>query len=139
MDGDHFNLVVIMKILAIIIYLFILSVWAAIDARRKKGKLVKNGIAAWIIKYGLGFLSILYVYYQSNVPYEKEVIGVFFIFGALGWICFDVVYNLFRTGAKWDHVGTTMFTDRVFHKFKRPFIAQSSVKLIILTIGLILL
>jgi hypothetical protein len=128
-----------MKIVSVIIYLLILSVWAAIDARREKGKLVKNGIAAWIIKYGLGFLSILYIYYESNVPYRIEVVGVFLIFGALGWIVFDLVYNLFRKGAKWNHVGTTMGTDKIFHKFKRPFIAQSSVKLIILTIGLILL
>jgi hypothetical protein len=128
-----------MKILAIIVYLLILSVWAAIDARRVKGKLIKNGIAAWIIKYGLGFLSILYIYYGSDVPYKIEVVGVFLIFGALGWIVFDLVYNLFRKGVKLDHVGTTMGTDKIFHKFKRPFVAQSSVKLIILTIGLILL
>jgi hypothetical protein len=127
-----------MKILSIIIYLLILSVWAAIDARRPKGKLVKNGIAAWMIKYGLGFLSILYIYYRSSVPYDWETVGVFFIFGALGWIVFDLVYNLHRKGVKWNHVGTTMGTDKIFHKFKRPFIAQLSIKLIILTIGLIL-
>ena len=131
-----------MKTLAIIVYLLVLGCWAYWDARRNNRgnkKVVENGIASWIIKYGLGFLSILYVYYRGNVPYEMTTAGVFFIFGSLGWICFDLVYNLSRLGVKYDHVGTTMFTDKIFHKFKRPFIVQSSVKIILLTIGIILL
>ena len=130
-----------MKAIAVILYLLIMGVWAYLDAdRNNRGKLkiVTNGIASWFIKYGFGFLIILYLFYRSNVPLDYHYTGVFMMFGASGWIVFDATYNIFRKYVKWYHVGTTMFTDKIFHKFKRPFLVQSIVKLILLIGGIII-
>jgi hypothetical protein len=120
-----------MKIIAIASYIVILGIWAYIDAsknNRGKPKLVTNDIASWLIKYILGFLIILYVAYGGDPPYSLETLGMFLMYGACAWAWFDLAYILFRVNVRWNHVGTTAWTDRIFQKFGNPFLAQSLTK-----------
>jgi hypothetical protein len=118
-----------MKILAILLYLGVLTVWAYKDAKGKN--LIGNYIASWIIKYMLAFASILWVWYQSNVPYGWQTVGVFILFSVLGWIVFDAAYKIFR-GLPWNYLGTTAWSDRWFGKFW----IQILVKAVLLFVGL---
>jgi len=132
-----------MRILSLIIYAVLMGGWAAIDATRNDAGLDKligqglgNDIASFIIRYGLAFLLILYVWYKAKVPYSWEVLGVFIIFSATGWIVTDTTYNLVREAVTILHVGTTSWSDRIFQLTGHPFLFQSLAKVTFMGIGL---
>jgi hypothetical protein len=103
------------------------------------GKTILFGyhLAAWIIRYMIGFLIILYIWYQSDVPYHRETAGVFLLFGSTAWILFDHVYNYFAE-MPYDYVGRSSWLDSFFHNFENPFKVQMIIKLFLFIDGLAL-
>ncbi len=133
----------LMKIISYLLYVVILGGWAALDATRNDAGLEKligpglgNDIASFIIRYGLAFLLILYGWYKAEVPYSWEVLGVFIMFGAGGWITTDMTYNLVRDVVSITHVGTTSWSDRIFQLTGNPFLWQSVAKAALFGTGL---
>jgi len=94
-------------------------------------------LAAWIIRYMIGFLIILYIWYQANVPYSRETAGVFLLFGSTAWIEFDIVYNYFAN-MPYDNVGRSSWLDKFFYNFDDPFKVQMIFKLFLLIAGMAL-
>lgn len=141
-----------MKILSFVIWFIVITFWSFLDAHRNNGqkKIIIAHLPAWILRYMIAFLLILFVFYRSDVPvpeagniwqeiwYNREVWGVFILKAASSWIIFDANYNLFRVGVSWDHVGTTAWTDRFFQTFEDPFAVQLGIKLVLLISGLLL-
>ena len=130
-----------MKILAFITWILIISAWFYIDAHRNNkskkkllGQGLGNDIASWFIKFGIAFMIILGIAYQFNTRYvaDNEAWGLLILFSAIAWIL-EVVYNLKRKGVKWNHIGTTAITDRIF---RGSFLVQSLVKLTLLISGI---
>lgn len=128
-------------IYAIGIWICILILWSGTDAGlNDKGKpiLLKNHLAAWILRYIMGFLIVKYVWYYGDPPYFWKSIFTLLFMGGLSWWIFDLFYNLARNNPqrKWNEVGESSWLDKWFHRFKDPFIAQAIVKSIILLGGL---
>jgi hypothetical protein len=140
-------------------WIIVNGVIATVDGRRNEkgaGILFKYHLFSWIIRYIIGFLLITFVWHLGNVPYvddidasffprlwhaiwaNREVWGVFIIKGAIAWFWFDFVYLLFRPSLPLTHVGTSSWLDKIFHKFKNPFVAQMIAKCILLAAGLIM-
>lgn len=126
--------------LALIVWIIFIFLNAFIDAKRNnKGKsiLFKYHLASWMIRYGVAFLIIFYIWYLGNVPYKREVIGVFLSFGAIAWLEFDPVYNKIRN-LPLDYVGETSWLDQFFHHFDDPFKVQMIIKFALLIWGFLL-
>lgn len=130
------------KYISILMYVAIMVIWAKVDANLNDQGLAKlmgdgigNDIANFFIKYMIGFLLILLVWYESDVPYRWSVLGVFVIFSAVAWITFDLSYNIFRDNVALNHIGTSAI-DLFFKKFKHPFVFQLMAKLLMLIFGL---
>ena len=133
------------EIISLIIWLALRITWAFIDANNnnqipRKPKLLGDGLQGDIVSAIVQCFIIfgdLFIFFNGKIPYTKELIGAVILFIAIGWIFFDLSYNFFRHGIKLDHVGTTSWTDKPFHKFKNPFTVQLIAKLTSLSIGLI--
>lgn len=130
-----------MMFISLASWIILIGANSMIDANRnnhEKGILFGYHLAAWMIRYGVAFLLILLVWYQGDVPYSRETVGVFLIKGGIAWIEFDLLYNWIRWFVSWDHVGTTSWLDKIFHKFPNPLLAQYVAKAIILVSGILL-
>ena len=130
----------IFQIIALVAYMAIIITWAGVDAylnNHGQAKLIGNGlgndIAAFILKYMLGFLAILYLWFEGDPPYKWRTFFTFIIFGVVAWTCTDMTYNLFREGVGLDHVGTTSFLDRLYQKTGNPFAWMTLTKVLLLT------
>jgi hypothetical protein len=118
-----------MPVLSFIIWIIVIATWAYVDGRRikkKKGILMGHHLAAWIARYAVAFLLVLYVAYLSFTIYPDSII-MLVMYGAWAWIVFDPICNL-AMGKEIDHVGTTSWLDKFFHRFKNPFLVQMIVK-----------
>jgi len=122
-----------MTILSFLVWILIVIVWATVDASRNnkgKGILFGNHLAAWIARYVVGFLLVLYASNLGNPAYPDAIYELS-CYGAWAWILFDKTYIDVRR-LPFDHVGTSSWLDRIFHKFNNPFAAQMIVKAIFL-------
>jgi hypothetical protein len=128
------------QMIATLTYGVIICLWAGIDAylnNHGHAKLIGNGLgndlAAFVVKYILGFVAILYLWFEGDPPYKWRTFLTFVIFAVIAWTCTDLIYNLIREGVGLDHVGTTSFLDRLYQKTGNPFAWMTLTKVLLLT------
>jgi len=127
-------------LLADIIWVGIITAWGTWDAQRNNnGKpiFLHNHAMAWMARLIVGWLIIQFIYMYPGVNTTAEAWDWFWNlcrYCAWGWPLFDLGYNLVRKGVKWNHVGTTALTDKVFHDIyePNPFLAQSIAKIFLI-------
>lgn len=129
-------------VLSDVLWIVVMAGWGTWDGyRHDKGKpiFLHYKPLAWTARLIVAWVLIQFIYMYPGVNTTAEGWEWFANlckYCTIGWLVFDLSWNISCDHVKIDHVGTTALTDRVFHNIypSHPFFVQIVTKMFLIGI-----
>ena len=128
-----------LNVLSDVIWIVLMYAWGTWDAHRNnklKPIFLHHHGLAWMARLICGWAILQFVYFYPGVEWDQgwEWFRHLCKYCAIGWLVFDMGYNVMRKGIGIDHVGTTALPDKIFYDIypQHPFWAQMLTKIFLI-------